>query len=331
MVGPPLNRLKDMDPKTGDLALQAAQQWFVLLRDTDATDADRRRFADWLAADPAHGRAWAETGQLWARMDAVVPVLRQRDAWNEQRRQSAPLLSRRSWLRQAAAAALVVGGIAGYAVSTDYFADHRTGTGERRSLGLADGSTVELDADSVLSVAFSAGQRRVTLHRGRAFFQVTSDAARPFIVAANGGEVRALGTAFDVKIAPAGVVHVAVSEHAVAVSIGGESVQLNEGDALEYGSGPHVIGPVSRIDIASRLGWRQNRLFFQEAPLREVVADLERYRPGRIFIADDDLADLPVTGFFHSSQTDAALQTIEATLPVRLTRLTDRLVVIRRR
>jgi transmembrane sensor len=334
MVEPPLNRLKDMDPNTGESALQAAQQWFVLLRDADATETDRRRFADWLAADPAHGRAWAETEQLWARMDAVVPVLRQRETWNERHKQSARLLSRRNWLRQAAAAALVVGGLAGYAASTDYFADHRTGIGERRSLSLADGSTVDLDAESALSVAFSAGQRRVTLHRGRAFFEVARDAARPFVVAANGGEVRALGTAFDVKIAPAGVVHVAVSEHAVAVSIGSESVQLGEGDALEYGiagSRRPVIGPVSRIDIASRLGWRQNRLFFQEAPLREVVADLERYRPGSIFIADDDLAELPVTGFFHSSQTDAALQTIEATLPVRLTRLTDRLVVIRRR
>lgn len=321
-----------MEFETGDSALQTAQQWFVLLRDEDVTEADRQRFAAWRDADPAHERAWAETEKLWTRMDAAVPALRLRESFRKSVPQtapkSAPGLSRRGWLKQAAAAALILGGGLVVAVSSDYFADHHTGVAERRSLALADGSTVELDADSALSVSFSAGQRRITLHRGRAFFQVASDAARPFVVAARTGEVRALGTAFDVKITP-DAVQVVVSEHAVAVSLGQESVRLEQGRALEYGD--KGIGPASSADIASQHAWRQNRLFFQEAPLREVVADLERYRPGRILIADADLAGLPVTGFFHAGQTEAALQTIEATLPVRLTRLTDRLVVIRRR
>lgn len=321
MVEASPNRPRDMEPQT-------AQQWFVLLQDEDATQADRRRFAAWLAADPAHAQAWAETEQLWARMDAVVPALRARDAWQAARKPDVQM-SRRGWLKQAAAAALVLGGGVGVVVSSDLFADHRTGVGERRSLKLADGSMVELDADSALSVSFSAGQRRIQLHRGRAFFQVASDPARPFVVVANTGEIRALGTAFSVKIAPAGLVQVAVSEHAVAVSCGGETARVDEGRALAYDAGG--IGQMAPVDIVSQLGWRQDRLFFQEAPLREVVADLDRYRPGRILILDADLADLPVTGFFHAGQTEAALQTIEATLPVRLSRLTDRLVVIRHR
>ncbi len=321
MVEAPPNRPRDMEPQT-------AQQWFVLLQDEDATPDDRQRFAAWLAADPAHARAWAETEQLWTRMDAAVPALRARDAWRASHKPAAQI-SRRGWLKQAAAAALVLGGGVGVAVSADLFADHRTRVGERRSLKLDDGSTVELDAESALSVAFSPGQRRIQLHRGRAFFQVAADPSRPFIVAANNGEIHALGTAFSVKIAPPDVVQVAVSEHAVAVSFGGDTMRLDAGRALAYGTGG--IGQAAATDIASQLGWRQDRLFFQEAPLREVVADLDRYRSGRILILDDDLAELPVTGFFHAGQTEAALQTIEATLPVRLTRLTDRLVVIRRR
>lgn len=331
MVEPPPNRPRDMDPKIADAVLQAAQQWFVLLRDEDATEADRQRFAAWRTADPAHDLAWAETEKLWARMDAVVPALRVQKSFRKPAPHKAAtpaLLSRRGWLKQAAAAALVLGGGVSFAVATDVFADHRTGVGERRSLKLADGSTVDLDADSALSVAFSAGQRRIELHRGRAFFQVAGDAARPFVVAASNGEVRALGTAFDVKIA-ADVVHVAVSEHAVAVGMKDETVRLDAGRALAYGSAG--IGQAAPADIASQLTWRQDRLFFQEAPLREVVADLDRYRAGRILIMDADLADLPVTGFFHAGQTEAALQTIEATLPVRLSRLTSGLVVIRRR
>jgi transmembrane sensor len=314
-----------MKPDAGPVAL-TAQQWFVRLRDEDATEDDRRRCAAWRAADPAHARAWAETEQLWARMDAVVPALRARQAWQAQK-PAAPI-SRRGWLKQAAAAALVLGGGVGVAVSSDLLADHRTGIGERKTLDLADGSKVELDADTALSLAFSADLRRISLHRGRAFFQVAGDPSRPFLVAAGNGEIRALGTAFSVKITP-DAVQVAVSEHAVAVSFGGETARVDEGGALAYGV--HGIGQTVATDIASQLAWRQDRLFFQEAPLREVVADLDRYRPGRILILDGDLADLPVTGFFHAGQSEAALQTIEATLPVRLTRLTDRLVVVRRR
>jgi len=317
-----------MELDTGDTVLRDAQQWFVLLRDGDASAEDRQRFAAWLAADATHRQAWDEVEHLWKRMDAVVPALRL-DALSL-RELSAPRpvsVTRRTWMKQAAAAALVLGGGGAWiAASTDLFADHRTAVGERRSIPLADGSRVDLDADSALSVAFSDTQRRITLDRGRAYFQVARDAARPFIVTAGAGDVRALGTAFDVKRGSDSV-RVAVSEHAVAVTVAGDSLRLTEGSVVDYSA--RGLGAVAPADIASLLSWRQDRLFFQDAPLGEVVADLDRYRRGRIVILDDSVAKLPVTGFFHAAQADAALQTIAATLPVRLTRLTGRLVVIR--
>lgn len=335
-----------MESETSDQDLQDARQWFVLLRDDAATAADRRDFSVWLAADPSHRRAWDEVEQLWTRMDAAVPALRLREALHpaapakprvsglshagrSNARQSNTGLARRGWLKQAAAAALVLcGAAAWYATSHDLLADHRTAVSERRSIALADGSRIDLDADSAMSVSFSADQRRLTLHRGRAFFRVAPDAARPFVVAAGGGEVRALGTAFDVKIGPQAV-QVAVSEHAVAVTAGGDTMRLNEGSVAAYDA--RGLGAAAVADIASLLSWRQDRLFFQDVPLRDVVADLDRYRAGRIVILDDAVAALPVTGFFHAAQADAALNTIAATLPVRLIRLTDRLVVVRAR
>ncbi len=318
-----------MELKDHTSALHDARHWFVLLRDDAASAADRAAFAAWLAADPLHRQAWTETEQLWRRMDAVVPVLRAREPLRDA--VSAPLVSRRGWLKQAAAAALVLGGGTYLATAPAFMADHRTAVGERRVIALSDGSVVDLAGDSAVSVAMESGLRRVTLHHGQAYFQVAPDAARPFVVAAGNGEIRALGTAFDVRRGQDSV-RVAVSEHAVAVTLDGrrlEAVRLDEGRALQYGA--DGIGPTTAADIAALLSWRQDRLFFQEAPLGEVVADLDRYRPGRIVIADAAVAALPVTGFFHTAQAEAALQTIAATLPVRLTRLTDRLVIIRAR
>jgi len=320
-----------MKVETGsDTVLRDAQQWFVLLRDDDASADDRQRFDAWLAADAAHRRAWAEVEALWTRLDAAVPALRL-DAMNLRvltQPAARPMMSRRGWMKQAAAAALVLGGgSVWYANATDLFADHRSAVGARKSIALADGSRIDLDADSALSVAFTETQRRITLDRGRAFFQVAKDATRPFIVTAGSGEIRALGTAFDVKRAADKAVRVAVSEHAVVVTVAGDSQRLTEGRMMDYDE--RGLGAVMPADIASLHAWRQDRLFFQDAPLGDVVADLDRYRAGRIVILDDAVAKLPVTGFFHAAQAEAALQTIAATLPVRIVRLTDRLVVIR--
>lgn len=308
--------------------MEQARVWFVRLRDEAATEADRRAFAAWLETSLLHRRAWQETERLWQRMDAVVPALR-RQAAAPASAQAPAMPSRRAWMKQAAAAALAVGaGGAWLAASPAVFADHRTAVGERRTVALADGSLVELGAGSALSVAIGPTGRQLTLHRGQAFFQVAPDPARPFEVTAGNGRIRALGTAFDIRMA-ADRVHVAVTEHAVAVTAGaGDEMRLGEGQALQYG--PQGIGTAAAaVDIASVSAWRRDRLFFQEAPLGEVVADLDRYRRGRIVILDDRLRALPVTGLFLAAGADAALQTIEATLPVRLTRLPGGLVVIR--
>lgn len=304
--------------------MEQARVWFVRLRDEAASETDRRAFAAWLESSLLHRRAWQEIERLWQRMDAVVPALRRQEAASVR-----AMPSRRAWMKQAAAAALVAGaGGAWLAASPAVFADHRTAVGERRTIALADGSQVELGAGSALSVALGPAGRQLTLHHGQAFFQVAPDAARPFEVTAGNGRIRALGTAFDIRMA-ADTVHVAVTEHAVAVSAGpGGEVRLGEGEGLQYGPQGIAAAPLA-VDIASVSAWRRDRLFFQDAPLGEVVADLDRYRRGRILILDDALSALPVTGLFLAAEADAALQTIEATLPVRLARLPGGLVVIR--
>ena len=227
--------------------------------------------------------------------------------------------SRRRFLYAAAAVAAVAAPAAVLLSRPDLLADHSTTVGERRKVTLEDGSTVELAGSSSLSVDFSAQARRVVLHDGEAFFDVARDDTRPFVVQAADGFSRALGTSFDVKRQGTEVT-VAVVEHAVAVSSAGSRVVVEQGQQIRYGA--HRLGKVGEADLAQVEAWRRDRLIFHETPLGEVVADLERYRGGRIVMTDARLRDIPVTAVFDARQADAALDTIASSLAIRLRRVT---------
>jgi len=124
------------------------------------------------------------------------------------------------------------------------------------------------------------------------------------VVEAASGRTHALETAFDVKLNGA-TVTVSVTEHSVEVSAEGADQLLAEGQQVRYGRGK--IGAVRDADVGQVEAWRRDQLVFQEAPLGDVVADLERYRGGRIVMTDSRLSDIPVTAVFDTRQADAAV------------------------
>lgn len=311
-----------MSDRARDPLIEEALRWLVVLRDPSADEADRRAFERWRAADPAHEAAWRRAQAVWQRADILAPHLRER-------RPVRPPSGRRLWLRAAAVGAVAIPAgvlLVRSDLLSDLLADFRTAAGERRTFALADGSTVELSGASALSVEFDTRSRRLRLIEGEAFFDVAREPARPFIVEAGGGRTHALGTAFDVKLGDGSVV-VAVSAHKVAVSIhGGTPMIVEQGQAIRYTA--DRIEPAQAADLRAVEAWRRDRLVFQDAPLGEVIADLQRCRGGRILLTDGRLRDLKVTAVFDTRQVDAALATIASTLPIRLHRLTDWLIVL---
>lgn len=304
-----------------------ALRWLVLLRE-DSSVQTQATFQAWLSSSPEHQAAWNRAQHVWQRIGIIEPALQARVSMPNgsvaSRRPPGRRVAR--WLQLAAAACLLVA-LGGYAI-TSYalLADHRTTTAELRSLHLADGSQVQLGSATALSVEIGPVSRMITLHRGEAHFTVAPDSTRPFIVRAAGGQTRALGTAFAVKIMTDGAV-VTVNEHAVAVqSPDGRSVQVNAGEQVRYDG--HGLSQPQSVDVASVLAWRRSRLVFYDAPLAEVVADLERYRTGRILLTDGSLKNLPVTAVLDTTQTDAAIATIAQTLSVKLRQFGPLLAVI---
>lgn len=309
----------------------AAAEWFVRLRHQPVSDGDRAAFEAWRDAEPAHAEAYREMERLWAGLDQIEPPAEDRGRSDHARAaiaHQAPLGRRRALRRFAIAAsvtALACVGAYGLA-PPGLFADHRTGFGEQRQIVLEDGSTAHLNTASALAVEFTTGSRRVVLQTGEAYFEVATDSTRPFIVEAGNGRIEALGTAFSVRLAD-GAVEVIVTESRVAVAVPGkEPKRLAAGQGLRFtGSG---LGDIADVDTATALAWRRGRMVFDNRPLGEVLAELARYRQGRILVLDSAVESLPVTGSFSIADTDATLDTIERILPVRLRRFGELLVLV---
>ena len=161
-----------------DPVMAEATRWFVTLHD-DPTDAQARpAFEAWRDADPRHAAAYARLQHLWGASGHLPSLVR-----------PAATVGRRAVLQGAVGAGAAVVFVAGAGrlfLGAHPFADHRTGAGERSTVILADGSRIELSTATALATDFSGGRRRIRLLEGEAWFQVTPDPNRPFVVEAAG-------------------------------------------------------------------------------------------------------------------------------------------------
>jgi len=176
-------------------------QWLALLHSGNVTDADRARFESWLQADPRHRHAYELLQLVWNDISELLQLktLKPRPS----RRRAAPSVQRRALLWFAAAAVVAIAILAVNSrdeTSPEFAQDYATRLGEVRTLQLPDGSSLTLGAYSHAAVKLSATERRVSLDRGEAYFDVAQDAARPFFVDARSAAVRVVGTRFDVRV-----------------------------------------------------------------------------------------------------------------------------------
>jgi transmembrane sensor len=323
-------------PPFPDADANKQAEYWLALRESPFFDGEQeQRWRAWLAASRENQEAWRQAQHFFKHIETLSPAqieridLVVRTANGMQHATPARILPKLSFRLLPIAACLMLAWCLGWAFSAGFFADFRTGTGEQRRIQLSDGSAVILNTASSLSVEFSERQRVIRLHGGEAYFKVAADAARPFEVVTSGGRVRALGTAFDVKQWQDDLA-VTVYEHSVRVAFAnGETLErLPEGQRVASTGGK--AGQPEPVNLKQAGAWQERRLVFKDKPLQQVVDDLNRYRPGKIVIADPALAEHLVTGMFDAGDPEAALNVIEKTLAVSETRLTDALVILRR-
>lgn len=296
------------DPQSANrVADREAAEWHVRLGERPVSAAMLHAFAVWRRI-PANAEAYHRVETLWRTTgslssDPEIQALAQGTL-----RRSRPRLTQ-IWSRRLIPAAVVLAPVLVAAVALLLWLPGRdvysTDIGGRRTVQLEDGSQVQLDTDTRLKVRFSDARRQVVLERGRALFSVAHDTARPFSVAAGATEVTALGTVFDVRRDLAGV-RVTLVEGAVAVT------DARSGEARRWRLSPGQQLATSRpdpepeaVDPVSATSWSKGRLVFRETPLREAVAEVNRYLPDKIILAAGPVGEVPVNGVFATGDREA--------------------------
>jgi len=294
---------------------EAAIDWWLKQTAGRFTKTERAAFEAWLAEDETHRDAYSKLTALGDFMTSRWPGAGPQRKTRRRRRRMATAVS---------AAALA---LAFYDdISLRLRADLLTGPGETRQMTLPDGSRIELDARSAITLNYTLGQRRVTLLDGEAWFDVAPDATRPFVVEAAGGTTTALGTAFDVAVEN-GRAQVTVTSHRVRVASGGGEVIVDEGQQSAYGA-REAANPAQPANVDRATAWRRGRLMFEDRPLGDVVRALGRYHRGFVYFVDPALRARRVTGVFNVEDPVAALDEIETSLGLHATHITRYLTII---
>lgn len=309
----------------------AAARWFARSRSGLMTAEETSDLGQWLQSDARHARAYEEVEGAWSlvervRLDPRILLVREQ-AVSRGRRARATIVA----VRAAALAVFILAGAAvGWGVmrpapSTTY----ATKTGETSILTLADGSKVTLDTASAVKVwGRKRGERKLELVSGRAFFEVAKNKSRPFVVHVGRGSVTALGTSFDVRLRPRGMrvvlVEGKVEVRPVAPLPASQPVMMTAGEEVVNEGGSLRV---NRANTEQETSWVRGTLVFEERPLRDVVAELNRYSEDKIQIVDPAVGDKPISAVLKTGDATMLLSAIESMKVGRIERRGDRVVI----
>lgn len=309
--------------------LDEAAHWLARRHASDFSESEHAELLRWRGQSSIHEHVWQQAERLKERMNALPAPMGM--AVLDRPRRTA---GRRHFLKTAALAigAPALGWLAYRRLPWQAWnADFRTATGERRSVTLADGSSILLNTASAISANFDGASRRVRLHAGEILVETAHPARyadQPFIVQTDDGEMQALGTRFLVRTHGQGTT-LAVLDGAVRIaparSTRGTIVQA--GERAEFDS--QAVRPVAALAPAAD-AWTQGVLYAQDMRLEDFLAELARYRPGILQCAPD-AADLRVSGSFQLNDTSRILDLLTRTLPVRTEERTRYWVRVARR
>jgi transmembrane sensor len=314
-----------------DPVADAAASW-VLRCDRGLSPKEQDDFMEWLAADPRHGAALARFRRHWTRLDALAEW-RPRHGAQPNPDLLMPRPRRRLRLVSLAPALLAAAGVAvalWLIQPADRAIESAPPVAAVTDRSLEDGSVVRLNRGAAMEVQYTAAERRIRLVQGEAHFTVTKDSVRPFIVTANGVDVRAVGTAFNVR-SDSTAVEVLVTEGRVQIQMEPRtssstpvSADLPALEARQRAvvvpgkpASPMQIDTLTAGEIERVLSWQHRFMEFTAAPLSEIAAEFNRRNSTQLIVIDPELARTRITATFRTDNVDGFVRLLESGFSVR--------------
>lgn len=346
-----------MSAMTDDRIRADAHLWRA--RIADGLDAnEQQEFDNWLRSNSGNFEAFAEAEAFWGRvgqtqlLSSVVAEFARTGVVDENIATSAD--AQTGWFAgfiEAAVASL--GRLIGAAVTVAacavvFFAiggidwlsapgpqpgqQFATIQGEKRIINLPDRSRIILGAASQLEITLNEDARTVRLIDGDAYFDVTRNAQRPFIVSTEIATIEVTGTRFDARMRDEAL-DVSVGEGSVRLSattsLSGEerTVDLIEGQAVRA-SVSDGIGAIQEVFPAEFAAWRSGRLIYIRTPLSEVIDEINRYSDEPIILGAG-VGSIEFSGTFDADNIEGLLQSIDEGSPVRIIHRDNERVIVR--
>ncbi len=337
---------------------QEAAAWLARLDGDALSEQEQAELRDWLNADPRNFESLRQMVQLWGDLDCMAVLAKlfplqaesaNRFAW--------------AWPRTFAFLGVAMSILMLSALFLEDILSHnpvfpnetanraeplelvyQTEIGEQSEISLNDGSTLTLNTNSQARVRFNQLERAIFLLEGEAYFEVVKNPDVPFVVYAGNGQVRALGTAFNVRLegervevlVAEGVVQVVANTTVNAQHPTGSSAELNipqskivtlkQSGVAEYSEIIETADYLTEENLGHRLAWHQGKWLFEGETLAEVINEVSRYTDKRIEIIDPLIADLRIGGYFDIGEIEAFMAVLQAGFGVSVNRVGDNLI-----
>lgn len=307
-----------------DRLLDEAINLMIRLQNAPENPVTAEMIRGWRSRSLQHEKIWERIAKIHGASGDIFDETRRRE-----RRKSIEL-TRRTFL----IGGLITSGAVAYSLKSDLLlrlrADFITAKGEIQRIRLPDGSLATLGPQTAISLDYKTDRRNVFLLAGMSFFDVASDASRPFSVMSNTLSATALGTGFEVSndgdiltvCVDHGLVEVRASEPAL---ITGEQLRSGQWIAFDSASGKIDRGQKEIDQIAA---WRNKLIFAEKEALSALVARIARWIPGRVIIADPLIAQEQVSGVFDLTNPVRALQAAVHPTGARVRQVSDFLTII---
>lgn len=301
---------------------EIAARWVVRAHARPLNEQEQRELETWLELDPRHRGAYVRASAQWIDLDRLgtlrgPPRRLTRDFPNTQvEAETSLLVSRRNLLAAGIAAFTVLGGGMSWFFRGRGVERYVSEVGNVRRIPLSDGSMIVLNTDTEMFVHMTERTRDIELVRGEVLFEVAHDNTRPFVVDARGMLVKAVGTAFAVRL-DAERMGVTVTEGVVEVSEPitvptsntaasqriSQRVGANERAVVASGQPPELQS-IDAEEARRQLAWIEGMVAFDGESLQEAVNEINRHNRRKIVIDDATLAGKPVVGVFRTNDLE---------------------------